>query len=127
MSSAKFEALSASLLARKGEAAPSVFAPVRASPRPALVPRHDWPASPKLPPPPSEPQQPDNSDKLRRIVVSITHEDLERLCIVAIKKGASRQDIVRGALHDYFRKLSEEFPHPCACVEVGCCRSGAAC
>jgi len=126
VSSAKFEALSASLLARKGDAAPSFVVPVMAPPRPALVPRDDRPAPPKLPPFPSEPRQPDNADKLRRIVFCITHEDLERLCIVAIKKGATRHDIVRGALHDYFRKLSAEFPHPCACMEVGSCCSGTA-
>ncbi len=126
MSSAKFAAISASLLARKGDAAPSVVVPVMAPPRPALVPRDDRPAPAELPPFPSESRQPDNADKLRRIVFSITHEDLERLSIVAIKKGATRHDIVRGALHDYFRKLSAEFPHRCACMEVGSCCSGTA-
>ncbi len=126
MSSAKFEAVSASLLARKGDAAPSVVVRVMAPSRPALVPREDRPAPPELPPFPSEPRQPDNADKLRRIVFSITDEDLERLRIVAIKKGATRHDIVRGALHDYFRKLSAELPRPCACVEVRSCCSGTA-
>ena len=112
MSSAKFAAITACLLARKGDATPSVIAAVTAPPRPALVPRDDKPV-------PSEPRQPDNTDKLRRIVVSITQEDLERLSIAAIKKDTSRHDIVRSALNDYFRKLSAEFPHPCACMEGG--------
>ena len=111
MSSAKFAAITASLLARKGDAAPSVVAPVTAPPRPTLVPRDDQSF-------PSEPRQPDN-EKLRRIVVSITQEELERLSIAAIKKGTNRHDIVRAALNDYFRKLSAEFPHPCACMEGG--------
>ena len=127
MSPAKFEALSASLLARKGDAAPSIVVPVGAPPRRALAPRDIRPAPPEPPPFACEPRLPDNPEKLRRVVVSITHEDLERLCIVAIKKGLTRQDILRGALQDYFRKLSEEFPHPCACVEAGHCHSGAAC
>ncbi len=127
MSAAKFEALSANLLARKGDAAPSVIAPVMAPPRRALIPRDDRPLRAEPPPFPSEPRRPDTMDKPRRIVISITHDDLERLCIVAIKKGATRQDIVRGALHDYFRKLSAEFAQPCACVDGGSCRSGAAC
>src|SRR5262249_33811010 len=67
----------------------------------------------------SEPRQPDNTDKLRRITVSITQEELERLRIAAIKKDTNRHDIVRRALNDYFRKLSVESPHPCACLE-GC-------
>ena len=111
MSSAKFAAITASLLARKGDVAPSVVAPVTASPRPALVPRDDQSF-------PSEPRQPDN-EKLRRIVVSITQEELERLSIAAIKKDTNRHDIVRAALNDYFRKLSAEFPYPCACMEGG--------
>ena len=111
MSSAKFAAITASLLARKGDVAPSVVAPVTAPPRPTLVPRDDQSF-------PSEPRQPDN-EKLRRIVVSITQEELERLSIAAIKKGTNRHDIVRAALNDYFRKLSAEFPHPCACMEGG--------
>jgi hypothetical protein len=110
VNSAKFAAITASLLARKGDAAPSVIAPVAAPPRPTLVARDDQPLS-------SEPRQPDKADKLRRIVVSITQEELERLRIAAIKKGANRHDIVRGALNDYFRKLSAEFPYPCACME----------
>jgi hypothetical protein len=110
VNSAKFAAITASLLARKGDAAPSVIAPVAAPPRPTLVARDDQPLS-------SEPRQPDKADKLRRIVVSITQEELERLCIAAIKTGANRHDIVRGALNDYFRKLSAEFPYPCACME----------
>jgi hypothetical protein len=112
VSSAKFAAITASLLAGKGDAAPSVVAPVTASPRPVLVPRGDQPFPP-------EPRQPDNAEKLRRIVVSITQEELERLSIAAIKKDTKRHDIVRAALNDYFRKLSAEFPYPCACMEGG--------
>jgi hypothetical protein len=126
VTSAKFAAITASLLARKGDAAPSVVVPVMAPPRPALVPRDDRPAPPELPPFPSEPRQPDNAGKLRRIRVSITQEELARLGIAAIKKGTSRHDIVRGALDDYFRRLSAEFPQPCACMEGGSCCSGTA-
>lgn len=105
MSSVKFAAITASLLARKGDAAPSVV--VR---RPTLVPRDDQSF-------PSEPRQPESGEKLRRIVVSVTPDELERLGIAAIKKGTNRHAIVRAALNNYFRKLSAEFPHPCACME----------
>ncbi len=110
MSSAKFAAITASLLARKGDAAPSAVAP--APPRPTLVRRDDQRLS-------AEPPQPDNAEKLRRIMVCITPAELERLSIAAIKKGTNRHEIVRNALNDYFRKLSAEFPHPCACLEGG--------
>lgn len=112
MSSTKFAAITASLLARKGDAAPSLVAPVAPPVRPALVPRDNQPA-------PSEPRQPNNAEKLRRIMVFITQEDLERLSIAAIKKDSNRHDIVRAALNDYFRKLSAEFAYPCPCMEGG--------
>lgn len=112
MSSVKFAAITASLLARKGDASPSVVVPATAPPRPAWVPRDDQSFR-------SERRQADNAEKLRRFMVSMTQEELERLDIAAIKKGTSRHDIVRSALSDYFRKLSAEFPHPCACMEGG--------
>jgi hypothetical protein len=76
VSSAKFAAITASLLARKGDATPSVVVPVAPVPRPALVPRDDQPVH-------SERRQPENGEKLRRIVVSITQDELERLGIAA--------------------------------------------
>jgi hypothetical protein len=125
VSGAKFETLSASLLARKGDAAPSLMPPVLAPIRRALVPSEDR-ALRSEPPFSPDPPRPANPDKPRRILVSITPEDLERLCIVAIKKGVTRQDIVQGALHDYLRRLSAEPGQSCACLEVGSCRAVAA-
>ena len=112
MSSAKFAAITASLLARKGDAAPSVVAPAAPPPRPTLVARGNRAL-------PFEPRQTDNTEKPHRVMVLITQEELERLSIAAIKKGTTRHDIVSGALDDYFRKLSAEFPQPCACLEGG--------
>ena len=114
MSSTKFAAITASLLARKGDAAPSIVAPAAPPPppRPALVLRDNQSFA-------SEPRQTDNSEKLRRVMVCITPEELERLDIAAIKKGTKRHDIVRSALDVYFRKLSAELPYPCACIEGG--------
>jgi len=67
----------------------------------------------------SRPRQPDNADKLRRILVSITQEQRQRLGIAAIKKQISRNEIVREALSDYVRKLSAEFRPRCACMQAG--------
>ncbi len=92
MSSVKFAAITASLLARKGDAAPSVVVPVMPPPRPAWVRRDEQPST-------SEPQQFETVEKPRRVMISLTHEELERLDIAAIKKGATRHDIVRGALN----------------------------
>ncbi|MDE3114233.1 MAG: hypothetical protein KGL26_01410 [Pseudomonadota bacterium] len=118
MSSGKFAAMTADLLARKGAAAPSVIMPVMSAPRPTLVARDEKPAMPQPPPFPQD----DLPERPRRIMVSMTQSELEKLGIAAIKTGTSRHDIVRGALDEYFRKLANELPRSCACMEGGLCR-----
>jgi len=118
MSSGKFAAMTAGLLARKGDAAPSAVLPAMTAPRPTLVARAEKPLLPEPPPFPLD----EPPERPRRIMVSITQDELEKLGIAAIKKGISRHDIVRGALDEYFRKLSAELPRPCACMEGGPCR-----
>lgn len=166
MSSAKFASMTASLLARKGHAAPSLATlPTRPSvfgdqdpPFPPPPPR-DFPAeiapapmprvapdeapffrprpprdfsgaiepaphsAPKRDPLPAQTQaELDPGEKPRRIVVTLSHEEFERLCIAAIKKDISRHDIVHTALEHYFQQLAAELPRRCACMaEGGCC------
>ena len=117
MSSGKFAAITANLLARKGDAAPSAVLPVMTAPRPTLVARTEALAMPEPPPFPRD----EHPERPRRIMVSITQDELEKLGIAAIKKGVSRHDIVRGALDEYFRKIAAELPRPCACMEGGIC------
>ena len=118
MSSGKFAAMTASLLARKGDASPSAIMPVMAAPRPTVVTRAEVPDMPDPPPFPRD----EHPERPRRIMVSITQDELEKLGIAAIKRGVSRHDIVRGALDEYFRKFAAELPRPCACMEGGVCR-----
>lgn len=130
MSSPKFAIMTADLLARKGGAAPSLFTPVHA----AVTTQSDAASTPFTPAPwepvkaatqagPAPLPAADDADKPRRIMVMITHDELERLGIAAIKKGVSRHDIVRGALDSYFRKLAAELPQTCSCMANGnCCR-----
>lgn len=130
MSSPKFASMTAELLARKGAAAPSLFSPVHsefttqsdAAPMPfAPTPREPVRAATQAEPVPLPAA--DNADRPRRIMIMITHDELERLGIAAIKKGVSRHDIVRGALDSYFRKLAAELPQTCSCMANGnCCR-----
>lgn len=138
MSSRKFAAMTASLLARKGDAAPSLAA---ASPRPAVATRAEMMMrSDPLPPPPfppalqvrAQPAAPvhptpvhaaDDADKPRRIMVTVTADELERLGIAAIKKGLTRHEVVRAALDSYFQKLAAELPQKCNCMANGSCCS----
>jgi hypothetical protein len=121
----KFAAVTASLLARKGDAAPSDILPMLTPSRRAPDSSDDRPPS-ELPLPFFEGRRLDDTVKMRRVVISLMPEELERLGIAAIKKGVSRHDIIRDALDGYFRKLSSELSKPCACMAGTSCCSGAA-
>jgi hypothetical protein len=128
VSSAKFSPMTASLLARKGDAAPSLaMLPVRPS---AFA--KTKPASP--PPPPfisADAVRSANGhsgghegvEKPRRIMVSVTADEFEKLGIAAIKKDRTRHEIVRAALDAYFVQLAAELPRKCNCMTDGPCCS----
>ena len=135
MSTAKFASMDASLLARKGDAAPSLaMLPVRpsafASDRPP-VPRH---VDDMVRPAPA--MRPENGkdrslatphdegpEKLRRIMVIVTTDEFEKLGIAAVKKDKSRHEIVRAALDAYFHQLAADLPRKCPCMADGPCCS----
>jgi len=139
VTSAKFASMTASLLARKGDAAPSLaMLPVRPSafangkppvappmprqleetarPAPAILPEAD------LHQPTAAPHD-DCPEKLRRIMVIVTADEFEKLGIAAVKKEKSRHEIVRSALDAYFRQLAAELPRKCLCMADGPCCS----
>lgn len=136
--------MTASLLARKGDAAPSletlpsrpsVFDETKSAvpqaaditaPRIQMRPQHARPAAPVRPAPPPSPmpskKTPDeHEDKPRRIMITMSAEDYERLSIAAIKKDASRHAVVHLALENYFHQLAAELPRRCACMTNGPC------
>lgn len=134
MSSAKFTAMTSSLLARKGDAAPSITALPPRMPFIGFKDAFAHRAQPSLPPRPdlrmdemretSAPCcEPDDSAKPRRIMVTVTDRELEKLAIAAIKKGLTRHEIVRAALDAYFHRLAAELPRKCTCMTDGPCCS----
>lgn len=136
MSSAKFASITSSLLARKGDATPSLATlPVRPSAFGDIPPPFPPPPPPfkkECSEPPQEPvAQPASAtmpprgapaDRPRRIVITLTAEEFEKLGIAAIKKDKTRHQIVRGALDAYFRQLASELPRACNCMaKRDCC------
>lgn len=134
MSSAKFSAITADLLARKGEATPSL----------ATLPPRTSVFEDEIPPFSSmhadadveqctQPQAPPRAtasrasrrkapDKVRRLVITLTLEEFERLGIAAIKMDTTRHQIVRDALDAHIHQLADELPRPCRCMtDGGCC------
>jgi hypothetical protein len=120
MSSARFASITSSLLARKGEAMPwnqnqemektslSWREPVLPPPVVAQAPRPAAAAVPPAPPPPS---------KDRSCGIRMSPHDYERLGILAVKAGATRQQLLKNALAQFLASQAAHFS--CACLGKG--------
>ncbi|HEY2070175.1 MAG TPA: hypothetical protein VGG48_11525 [Rhizomicrobium sp.] len=119
----RFAPITASLLARKGEASPSASM----SSQPTSLARQPWltPVTNVTSPPPPPPMI--GEDKPHRIMVALSAREYETLGIAAVKKGTTRHQIAHAAMDAYFSQLAHEFHDRCRCVsdaaaEGGCCR-----
>jgi hypothetical protein len=137
VSYAKFAPITGTLLARKGDAAPSVGLKrvFGWAGQPAPLPREplvEMPSEVPLPPPaavtiePEHHDEPEHQhkpqslfDKPRRIVVSFSPCEFERLGIAAVKKNMSRHDLVRHTMNQFLQKLGRESQSHCACLNSG--------
>src|SRR3954470_16789145 len=94
MSSAKFASITSSLLARKGEALP--WSHGMAEPEKLSLPwRQHVPEAIAAPPPPPPPA------KEKSCSIRMSPHDFERLGILSIKTGASRQQLLKTALGEF--------------------------
>jgi hypothetical protein len=112
MSSAKFASITSSLLARKGEARP--WAQLEATAPPPSW-RGDMPAALTAPPPP--PPVKDRSCSVR-----MSAHDYERLGILAVKGGSTRQKLLKEALAQFLAGKGRDY----ACACLGACDRGCA-
>ncbi|HJS45288.1 MAG TPA: hypothetical protein VJ753_02695 [Rhizomicrobium sp.] len=114
MSSAKFASITSSLLARKGEALPwgNGGSPGRAEPEKLSLPwrQHtpDAAAPPPSPPPPA---------KEKSCSVRMSAHDFERLGILSIKTGTSRQQLLKDALSEFLASRADDY----GCYCLGAC------
>ena len=111
MSQPRFTPITASLLARKGDAVPSAIAP-----KPTLY----WTQNDVRVPPTAEPAQTNGDQpavvaKPRRLMVTLSAAEFEKLGIAAVKKGVTRHQLMRGALNLYLERLKCEFS-ACGCM-----------
>lgn len=108
MSSGKFASITAGLLARKGEARPWPALTMDEPPPPL-----PWrPAAAAPPPPPGDTK--DKSCALR-----MSAHDFERLGILAVKAGVTRQHLLKQALAEFLAARAAQYG--CACL--GACNS----
>ena len=134
MSSAKFASITSSLLARKGEAQPwgqnggqsgsqterqsggqtewyaDAHAGMMAEPEKLSLPwrQHVPQAAPPPPPPPA---------KEKSCSIRMSPHDFERLGILCIKTGATRQQLLRDALSEFLASRADEY----GCYCLGAC------
>ena len=110
MSSARFASITSSLLARKGEAQP--WSPGTAEPEKLSLPwRQHAPEAAAAPPPPRPPV------KEKSCSIRMSAHDFERLGILAIKTGASRQQLLKDALSEFLASRADDY----GCYCLGAC------
>jgi hypothetical protein len=129
MSHAKFASVTGSLLARKGEAVPwhgplnprvvTVAAP-ETSPRP-LRPSPPPHARHDVPPPPVA--NGTFGDKMHKYAVHMSERDYEKLGLLAVKHGSTRQQLMQRALAEFLAAQAREYGGACPCLgacDMGC-------
>ena len=108
MSSGKFASITSSLLARKGEARPWAQEAFRTTPPSWHSDARAAIAEPPPPPPPA---------RDRSCSVRMSAHDYERLGILAVKSGGSRQQLLKDALAEFLAAKAQDY----ACACLGAC------
>ncbi len=105
----KFASITSGLLARKGEARPWSYPednPPMPQPPPPLLWRPEAAPQPASAPPPSA--------KDKSCAVRMSAQDFERLGILAVKRGVTRQQLMKDALAQMLASQAKIFA--CACM-----------
>jgi len=114
MSSTKFASITAGLLARKGEAQPWNNGGVRetgmAEGEKLALPWRQYADASSAPPPPP-------TDKDRSCSLRLSAHDYERLGILAVKTGATRQQLLKQAVGEFLAAKAQDYG--CACLSSG--------
>ena len=145
----KFAPITASLLARKGEAEPSIsevknpfvwahehsnseisfdaqdWAAVTAASEAAsfrvAIPSKSGMQATRKSAKPRNLSPSESMEKSRRISIALSSQEHETLGIVAVKKGLTRHQLVRNALNAYLEALAKEYRFQCGCIATGSC------
>ncbi len=129
MSDAKFASITSALLVRKGEAAPSVISvmPPPAMSAPFVMPVIPRPKAAARKVERHEEHVSTAGDRKRRVVITLTSEEYQRLGIIAAKRDSTRHDMVRDVLFVQLDAYAREQAANCACINsaTGCDCAGA--
>jgi hypothetical protein len=114
MEMSKFASITSGLLARKGEARPWNYADDN-PPMPQQPPPLVWRAEAAMQPAGAPPPPPPTRD--RSCAVRMSAQDFERLGILAVKRGVTRQQLMKDALAQMLASQARIF----ACSCMGAC------
>lgn len=124
MSSARFAPVTASLFVRRGDAVasapPRFAAPVRDG---GLSQAAGRPAPPKTPLPPLPPPR-DNS-RPHKVRVSLSDSEFEAFGLAAVKRGVTRQQLLREAINRHLDDFARDYGQACACLSRASCGCNA--
>jgi hypothetical protein len=111
MSQPRFAPITAALLARKGSATPSSMTGLSPAAPPSV------PSKEASTPPAAENSAlPEQEAHHKKLFVSLSHAEHERLAIAAVKTGLTRHQLIRDALDLYFEQISRDLGEECRCV-----------
>jgi hypothetical protein len=132
--SRKFAQITAGILARKGEAVPSLtegepiaFQPEK--PQAAAPPHLGWATELRhafvaditsgkpIPKKTKRTRSKAGADPaIRKLFLKVSARDNERLEIAAVKLGSTRNDLLKNAILSYLDELTRQFEHRCGCI-----------
>ena len=115
MSQTKFTPITSRLLARKGDAVPSMVAG-----KPSLISRlAERKASAASKVTANDSAQSGPPAKPHKMTVTLSAGEYEKLGIAAVKKGVTRHQLVRTALDLHLERLQQEYSN-CSCMGGSC-------
>ena len=133
MSNLRFAPITSTLLARKGQAAPSqLFPPPPDSYWRPVTRTNGHLATETMPDEPADPtvtvsaKAAPYDDRPHKVRVALSDAELERFGLAAVKRGITRQQLLREAINDYVDRLMRDYEN-CGCITgvaaaSGCCR-----
>ena len=140
MKQQKFAPITSNLLARKGDAKPWQ-PPSHGLRELVLVPSHEsvtgLPADFKAESSPEPRNQPDSAsvsrikttgnpgapgERTKRFSLALSPTEFERLGVAAVKRGVSRQQILRESMEFYLTDIAQTLIVPCECLSASSCQ-----
>lgn len=132
MSNLRFAPITSTLLARKGQAAPSqLFPPPPDSYWRPVTRTNGHTALEAVPEESPEPTMAVSAkaapydDRPHKVRIALSDAELERFGLAAVKRGVTRQQLLREAINDYVDRLMRDYEN-CGCITgtptTACCR-----